>query len=371
MKKQSILFASLVFLVFSCGKKDPSADKKAQLETLLKQQVELADQIKTLQKEIEATDTTKKEVKSKMVKVAQLKPQTFSHYVEIQGKVETDKNVVVSSETGGVITNVFVKQGDRVRKGQTLAEVDASIIRKSIEQLKSGLELATTVFEKQERLWKDNVGTEVQFLQAKNTKESLEAQKATLNEQLKKSKIVSPIDGYVDEKFKNVGEMASPGAPAFRVVDYSGFKIVGELAESYLDKVNVGDEVSLSFPDLNKEVKSRIAVIGSAINTVNRTFKIEISMPSLSNQIKPNMIAYLKIKDFSKLNAIVAPINTVQNSRDGQFIYAIENNKATRKPVKVGETYGNDALILSGLKSGDRIVTFGYSDIVEGQNLSF
>lgn len=363
-----IIVASTIF-AFACSKENP--DKKVQLEGLIKKQTELAAQIKTLQAEVDALDTTKKEVKTKMVKVAQLKAQTFNHFVEIQGKVETDKNVIVSAETPGIITNIFVKQGDRVRKGQSLAEIDAALIRKSIDQLKSGLELATTVFEKQERLWKENIGTEVQYLQAKANKESLEAQKATLNEQLKKARVVSPIDGYVDENFRRVGEMASPGAPAFRIVDYSGYKIVGELAETYLDKVNIGDEVLITFPDLNKEVKSKISVVGSAINTINRTFKIEVMLPQLSNQIKPNMISYLKIKDFSKSNAIVAPINTVQSSRDGQFIYAIENNKAVRKPIKVGETYGTDALILSGLKSGDNIVTFGYSDIVEGQALSF
>lgn len=369
MKNKPLIYLSLVAILFACSKEN--LDKKAQLESLLKQQTDVAAQIKLLQVELDANDTTKKVVKAKMVKATLLKTQTFNHYVEIQGKVETDKNVIVSAESPGIITNIFVKQGDRVRKGQTLAEVDASLIRKSIEQLKSGLELATTVFDKQEKLWKENIGTEVQYLQAKSQKESLEAQKATLTEQLKKAKITSPIDGYVDENFKRVGEMASPGLPTFRIVDYSGYKIVGELAEAYLEKISVGDEVLVSFPDLNKEIKSKISVVGSAINTVNRTFKIEIFLPQLSSQIKPNMIAYLKIKDFSIANAIVAPINTVQSSRDGQFIYAIENNKATRKTIKVGETYGTDALILSGLKSGDNIVIFGYSDIVEGQTLSF
>lgn len=363
-----IIVASTVFAL-ACSKENP--DKKAQLDALKKQQSEITLQIKNLEAEVALTDTTKKEIKSKMVAVSAIKVQSFSHFIEIQGKVETDRNVIVSAESGGVITKMYAKEGDKVRKGQVLAEIDAILLRKGIDELNTQLELANTIFEKQERLWKENIGTEVQYLQAKTGKEALEAKKSSLNEQLKKAKIVASIDGYLDVSYKKLGELVGPGTPVFQVINFTDYKVTGELAESYVGNVNVGDEVMVSFPDLNKDFKSKIAVVGSAISTVNRTFKVEINMPQVSNNIKPNMIAYLKIKDFVKTNAIVAPINTVQASRNESYVYVAEGNKAVRKTVKTAQTYGNLVLIMSGLAVGDNIITTGYSDLVEGQNITY
>lgn len=365
----SILISGLVLALASCNKENP--DKKAQLDELKKQQTEIAAKIKTLESEIALFDTTKKEVKSKMVAIAAVKPQTFEHFIEIQGTVETDRNVVVSAESGGNITRMIAKEGDRVSKGQILAEMDATIIRKGIEEVNTQLELAKTMFEKQEKLWKENIGTEVQYLQAKTGKESLEARKASLNEQLKKTRIVAPIDGYIDISFKKLGEMAGPGMPVFQIVNNTEYKIIGELAESYIGNINVGDEVLINFPDLNKDLRSRISVVGNAINQVNRTFKVEIKLGQVAASIKPHMVAYLKIKDFSKTNAIVAPINTIQSNREQKYVFVANGNKASKKSVQVGETYGNVALIQSGLAVGDNIITTGYSDLVEGQIISF
>lgn len=363
-----IIVASTIFAL-ACSKENP--DKKVQLDDLRKKQSEIVAQIKQLEADIALTDTTKKEVKSKMVAISTIQAQTFNHFIEIQGKVETDRNVIVSAESGGVITKMYAKEGDKVRKGKVLAEIDAILIRKGIEELNTQLELANTMFEKQEKLWKENIGTEVQFLQAKTSKEALEAKKSSLNEQLKKAKIVASIDGYMDVAYKKLGEMVGPGTPVFQVINFTDYKVTGELAESYVGSINVGDEVMVSFPDLKKEFKSKISVVGSAISNVNRTFKIEINVPSLNISVKPNMIAYLKVKDFSKNNAIVAPINVVQNSRDDSYVYVAEGNKTVRKTVKVGDTYGNLILINSGLNVGDKIITTGYSDLIEGQIINY
>ncbi len=369
MKNINKIIVASTVLALACSKENP--DKKAQLEGLIKQQSEIAAQIKTLQAEIALTDTTKKEVKSKMVAITAIEPQTFSHFIEIQGKVETDRNVIVSAESGGVITKMYAKEGDKVRKGQVLAEIDAILLRKGIDELNTQLELANVLFEKQEKLWKENIGTEVQYLQAKTGKEALEAKKASLNEQLKKAKIVASIDGYLDVSYKKLGEMVGPGMPVFQVINFTEYKVTGELAESYIGNVNVGDEVLVSFPDLKKEFKSKIAVVGSAINNVNRTFKIEINVPPSNATIKPNMIAYLKIKDFSKSNAIVVPINTIQSSRDDRYVYVAEANKAVRKTVLAAETYGNVILITKGLQIGEKLITTGYSDLADGQNITY
>lgn len=368
-----ILLAATI-LVAACSKSG-QGDKAAQLEDLKKQQLEIMAKIQQLELEMKKSSDSAfladASGKAKLVKVEALKPGTFAHYVEIQGKVETNNNVLVSSETAGIIKNITVKVGDKVKKGQVLAELDNVLVRKGIEELKTALELATTVFEKQEKLWKDNVGTEIQYLQAKNNKESLENKMDQLKEQLKKTRITASMDGVIDELFKKEGELQSPGVPVFRLVNFSDFKIVGELAESYISKINVGDEVEVYFPDLNKSIKEKISVVGSTINPTNRTFSMEIRLSNSQSSIKPNLVTYLKIKDFSKPNSIVVPINTLQRDRDNQYVYVAEAGKVVKKVVKVGETYGTTAQILEGLKQGDSLITFGYNDLTEGQTIKY
>lgn len=366
------IFAIALAILMGCSKTN-EGDKAAQIEALKKQQLEIMAQIQKLESEIALSDSTTAADGAgvKSIQVATIAPSTFNHFVEIQGKVVTENNVIVSSETAGIIKDIAVKSGDKVKKGQVLASLDNVLIRKSIEDLKTSLDLAKTIYEKQEKLWKDNVGTEVQYLQAKNTKESLENKLDQLNEQLKKTKILAPMDGVIDEVFKKEGELQSPGLPAFRVVNLSEFKIAGELAESYISKINVGDEVEVYFPDLKKTIKEKISVVGSTINPTNRTFSIEIKLSSNQVQVKPNLVAYLKVKDFSKAKSIVVPINTLQRDRENQFVYVTESNKVVKKVIKVGETYGSNAQVLEGLKEGDQLITFGYNDVTEGQVVKY
>lgn len=366
-----ILIMAFALLV-ACGKQE--GDKKAELETLKTQKAELETKIKALEETIALTDTSKKEniSKAKLVKVDTLQLSTFNHFVEIQGQVDTDQNLIVSPETGGNVTRVNVSRGDKVSKGKVLAEIDATLLKKGIAEIETSYELTKTLFDKQEKLYKDNVGTEVQYLQAKTSKESLEGRIASLREQVKKTKIISPINGYVDEVFKKEGEMAVPGMPAFRIVNNSGYKVRGEIAESYVGKVSLGDEVTVRFPDIDKEVKARISVIGNSINEMNRTFSIEIKLPTFGSEIKPNMIAYLKINDFSKAKSVVVPINTVQKSATGNYVYlASADGKTERRVVTVGNTYGTQALIIDGLKGGEKLITFGYSDLSDGQPIKY
>jgi membrane fusion protein (multidrug efflux system) len=360
------------FLAIACSKEQP-ADKAAQLEALKKQQAEISDKMKAIEDQFAKEGKPVAEnTKLKMVKIDTLKRKTFNHFVEIQGKVDTDNNIGVTPETPGMITKVYVKRGDRVSKGKVLAEVDATLIKKGIDEIQTNYEMAKISFEKQERLYKDNVGTEMQYLQAKSQKESIEGKIASMKEQLKKTRIVAPIDGYVDEVSKKEGEMAAPGMPVFRIVELSEFKITGDLAESYISKVNEGDDVLVSFPDLNKEINAKISVVGSSINNVSRTFSIEIRLPQGKiASIRPNMIAYLKIKDYTKTKAIVVPINTVQKSATGSYVYVVDGNKTKRKVVTVDYTYGNEALIASGLEEGDKLVTFGYSDLTDDQTIKY
>ncbi|MDX2196190.1 MAG: efflux RND transporter periplasmic adaptor subunit [Cytophagales bacterium] len=365
------IIGSIALLTACSGGEQQPADKKTQLEALKKQQAELSVQIETLQKEIAATDTTAAPVNIKMVSVDVVKASTFSHYVEIQGKIDTDNNVMISCEMGGTIKKVNVKRGDNVSKGQVLAEVDNTLIRKGIEQLQTSLDLATTVYEKTDKLWKENIGTEVQYLQAKANKEALESQMESLKVQLKKTQITSPFDGYVDEVYKKEGELMAPGFPAFNVVNSSNFKVVGELAESYVSKVKEGDEIEIYCPDVDVTITEKISVVGNVINPVNRTFIVEAKITNKGNMLKANLVAYLKIKDYSRKNSIVVPINTVQTSRNGQFIYVANQNVVEKRDVDVENTYGSFALVANGLKEGDKIITFGYNDLTEGQTIKY
>jgi RND family efflux transporter MFP subunit len=364
----TIFVLSVAFLTLACSKEVNKAEQLAELKA---QYASLASQIQTLESELSNKNQEIDSSKFKMVKVEVLKPTTFNHYVEVQGRVDSDQNILVSPEIPGIIKNIYVKTGDRVNKGQVLAEIDNVMIKKSIEELQNNLELVNTIFEKQEKLWKDNVGTEVQYLQAKNNKETLENKLDQLKEQLKKSKVVAPISGVVDEVSKKVGEMGVVGFPMFRIVNFSEFKIIGELAEAYINKVNKGDEVEIYFPDLNKTIIDKIDVIGNTINPINRTFTIEVRVSGSKYNLKPNLVAYIRVKDYSRPNALVVPINTVQTSREGSFVYVADGNTVVKKTVEIDQFYGNKALVKSGLAVGDKIITFGYNDLTEGQEVKY
>jgi len=368
MKKITIALFS-VALIAAC--QSAPKDPKSQLDALKKQQQELNDQIKKLESQIAASDTGNKE-KPKLVAVESLQTSIFQHYVEVQGRVDADENVQVSPEVPGTITSILVTEGQTVSKGQLLATLESSTIEAQIDALKKNWELANTLYEKQKSLWEQNIGTEVQYLQAKNQKESLEKNLATLQQQLEMTRVKSPINGTVDEVFAKIGQSASPGYPAFRVVNLSKVKVEADLAESYAGKVKVGDDVTIKFPDANQEVTKKITAVSQVIDPSSRSFRVDIQLSSEEkNFFHPNMVAVLKICDYTNQNAVTVPINTVQNSDNGKFVFVARNEagktSAVRQPVTPGMSYGDKMEIASGLKSGDQLITVGYQDLSDGQ----
>ena len=358
--KKIALFLTLIMFAVACHK---PMDKKAELQQLTKEHDVIAEKIAKLQKEIAGSDTSAgSKMKIKNIATTIVKPTNFNHYIEIQGKVDGDEIASVFPKgAGGIVTRILVKEGQMVRKGQILAELDAEVTKKSLTALKDQLTFATTVYNKQKNLWDQKLGSEIQYLTAKNTKESLENNVKTLEEQLDMSKLVSPIDGSVEDIPIKVGQMVSPAAPALRVVNFKEVKVVAELAEAYASKVKSGDEVILFFPDLNKEVKTKI------------TFSSKFINPTIA--FKANMIAVVKINDYSATNVISAPINCIQNSSDGQYVFMIRkegnNEVAHRQTITTGLIYNGLAEIKTGLKLGDQIVTLGYQDLNEGQYVKF
>jgi len=357
-------------LLAACGGNPSGSDKMAELADLKKQQAALREKITQLEAEIAATDTSGKSNKGKLVTVTELVPATFNHYVEIQARVEGDEDVTLSPETMGNVTSVLVKAGSTVSKGQLLATLDDRIIRQGLDEVNSQLELANQVFDRQKNLWQQRIGSEMQYLQAKTNKEALEKRAASVREQLSMTRIKSPINGTVDQVNIKTGQSVAPGIPVFRVVNMNAMKVVGEVAESYLATIKSGNDVLISFPDLDKEINGKLDYAGKAINRLNRTFNVEVRLNSKDGSFSPNMLAVLKIVDQTVPSALVVPVGSIQKSSEGEFVYiAVVEGKTTvakRRVVTSGITYNGMTQVAEGLAAGDKVITTGYQGIIEG-----
>jgi len=349
-------------------------DKKAQLEKLKLEDAKLKTQISNLEAELSATDTTKKD-KSKLVAVTEIKPNAFTHYIEVQARVEGDEDVNVTPETMGNVTAVLVQAGDHVTKGQVLATLDDKMIKQSMAEMESQLDLAKNLYQRQKNLWDQKIGSEVQFLTAKTNKESLEKRHAAVYQQWDMTRIKSPINGVVDNVNIKIGQSASPAVPAFRVVNMSDLKVKGEVAEAYIDKVKKGNDVLIYFPDLKKEIGAKVDYSGKVVSELNRTFNVEVHLDKTSGEYHPNMIAVLKIADYSNENAYVIPVSAVFKGTEGEYVFTASSEKgkniSRRKPVTSGITYNGIAEITNGLSSGDKVITTGNQNLVEGDEIRF
>jgi membrane fusion protein, multidrug efflux system len=365
-----IAFAVIIAgLLAACSAASPDDDKKARLGKLKEQQASITKEIQKLESEIVAeSPDSATSVRAKDVAVTELKPQTFDHYVQTQGYVESENNILVSAESMGVVTKVLVTEGQQVSRGQTLAQIDNSVIMRSVESMESQLELATSVYERQKNLWDQKIGTEVQFLQAKTNKESLEKQLASLREQNEKSKIKSPINGTVDAVSVKAGENIAPGLPAVRVVNASDLKIQASVSEAYITRIKKGNKVRVSISELNKELDAKVTFVGKTIDILSRTFNVEVALPSEPN-LRPNMTATVKIIFESVPSAVVVPINVIQEINNEKVVYVAEqkgnNAIASRRVVTIEGVYGNVAQV-KGLNVGDKLITIGYQGLNDG-----
>jgi membrane fusion protein, multidrug efflux system len=361
---------AVVALLAACSAATPD-DKKAQLEKLKAQQVEITKQVQQLEKEIAKENPTEAKIKTKDVAVAEIKATKFDHYVQTQGRVEAEDNISVSAKSPGVVTAVYVNEGQRVSKGQALAQIDNAVILRNIESMKSQLELAQSVYDRQKNLWDQKIGTEVQFLQAKTNKEGLERQIASLQEQNEMLRIKSPINGTVDEVIAKIGEAVSPGMPAFRVVNTSDLKLTANVSEAFVTDVKKGNKVVVTIPELKKDLESKVTFVGKTIDQLTRTFTVEVALPSEPN-LRPNMSGVIKVVFHSEPTAITVPINVVQDINGEKIVFVAEpdgkNTVARKKVVKVEGVYGGQAQV-SGLTAGEKVVTFGYQGLNDGEFL--
>lgn len=323
----------------------------------------------TKKSEASGTDSTANE-KIKMVGITAIAPQAFNNYIDIQGKVDADENVSVNAEMAGTVSKLNVQLGEEVGVGQVLAELDTKLIQQGIAELQGALDLANTMYDKQKNLWDQKIGTEVQYLSAKNQKESLEKKMATLQQQLDMSKIKSPIKGIVDAIDIKLGQATMPGLPAIRVVNLCNLKVKGEVAESYVSKVKKGNDVEIILPDMQDTFKAKITYAAKVISPLNRSFTVTVNLDCIKDY-HPNMIAIMKIIDYSNPKAFVIPVNMIQKTEEGDFVFIAENNKAKKARVKTGKAYNGSAEILDGLKDGDKLITKGFQELNEGEMIKY
>jgi membrane fusion protein, multidrug efflux system len=351
MKK--IYSIALVILTLTACKQE-APDKKTLLADLKKQQAELNSKVSTLEKELGKSDTTKK-VKMNYIQITSAMPTTFSHYMEMQGAVVAEDEYFINAKAAGALKKVNVSVGSRVSAGQIVAEIDDDILQNQMDEIVKRYELVKDIYEKQDALWKQNIGSEVQLLSAKNNKEALEKSMATLTKSREFYKIVAPISGVVDEVLQP------------KVVNFAKLKFKAEVPESYAGKVRAGNSVVINFPDLKKDMSAKISYIGNTVNPMNRTFKVEVPLRANEPNMIPNLAGVMKVADYSNSNAYVIPINIIKKDLDGSDFVLIENGgKAAKAVVKVGQYYGDTAEILSGLKSGDKLITVGHEDLSVG-----
>lgn len=361
--KNKIIYLSLVTVfIAACSAKDT----KAELEELKKQKAEIETKIATLEEAIAKTDTANKEIKLIEIATLAIKAQTFKTYIEVQGRVDADENVSLSSEAPGTLTKINVKVGDQVSKGQVLAETDTRAIQQQIADLQISLDFATQVYDKQKKLWDEKIGTEIQFLQAKNTKDGLEKKLATLQEQISMSRIISPINGNVDEVNVKIGQAIAPGSPAISVINFNNLKVKAEVAESYSARIKNGNEVQILFPDFKDSITSKVNYASRSINALTRTFKVEVILDN-NKEYHPNMVAKLKINDYqSPTPQLIVAEKYIQKGANESYIMVAENGIAVKKLVTINHQYNGNAEISSGLKEGDLIITDGYDLVNDG-----
>lgn len=362
--KKFLTLSVILAAAFACSKPSEVEIKKAELEKLKAELSEINAGIKTLEEEISKLDPefAKQNKKSILITTAQAKKGEFVHFVEVTGSVLSKKNVSISAETAGRVLEVPAVEGMRVNKGQILAKIDAESIQRNIDELQTNLDLARTIFEKQERLWKQQIGTEVQYLEAKSRKEGLERSLASLKTQLDRSFVRAPFNGTVETVNVRLGELVQPGTPVVQFVGESDLFIEADISESFIGVMNRGDSVEVSFPSINKSIQTKVSAVGSIINPNNRTFKVEVFLPNMP-EVKPNMISVLKIQDYKNPQGVTVPGHLILSDTRGDYVFVVENGTAKKRYVKRGKAYGDQTEILEGLQGNEQLVDKGFREV--------
>jgi RND family efflux transporter MFP subunit len=361
--------AKSVDAIIESGNLDAIRAKRAEIVT---QQQEINQQLATLDAVISELDTVKK---IPLVTVFTAKHETFNHFLELQGSVETKKNIVLYPEFSGLLTRVYVKEGQNVVAGQLLATIDDGGLSQQLAQIEVQASLAKTTFERQERLWDQKIGSEIAYLQAKANYEGQQKVVNQMRSQVAKTTIRAPFSGIIDDVMTEQGTVVSAGQSAvFRLVNLGDMYIQADVPEGYLPTVAVNKDVEIYFPVLGETIKSKVSQVGNYINPNNRSFKVEVNVPNKNGNVKPNLTAKVKINDYTNTDAILIPQSVISENANGeQYIYITNstNNQseaiAKRVIVETGKTQGDFVEILNGIKNGDTIIIEGARSVRDGQ----
>jgi membrane fusion protein, multidrug efflux system len=360
---------ALSLFAVACAKEEGVEAKKLELQELKAQLNEINTNIKSLETEIATLDPefAKQNRKSILITTATARKGRFEHYVEVTGSVLSKKNVSISAETLGRILTVPAVEGMYVEKGVILATIDSESMQRNIDEIQNSLSLAKTLFEKQERLWNQQIGTEVQYLESKNRVEGLERNLASLKTQLAKAVIRAPFSGTVETVNVRLGELVQPGMPMFQFVGVSDLFIEADISESYVGVLDRGDSVDVSFPSIAKDLKTKVSSVGAIINPNNRTFKVEVVLPRIAS-LKPNMISVLKIQDYESNDAVIIPSHLILSDNRGDYVFTVVDGISKKTYVKRGKTFNQEAEVLEGLNGGEILVDKGFREV--GDNFS-
>lgn len=369
----SLLFLAVFFL--SCGGSDAKLKDAASVRNAIqakKQELAAIEaEIKDLQKLLGQLDTTIREDKRVLVSTKAVPLKNFASFVEVQGNLNTAAEpAMASSETGGRLIELLVKEGDYVKDGQRIGKVNLESVQKSIAEIDKALELATDIFERQEGLWKQKIGSEVQYLQAKNQVESLQTSRARLEYELQKAEIYAPANGYVDKVLVKEGEVCGPGSPIIMILNTNALKVEAAVPENYLKNIKKGEQVQVRFPALDLEQTVRISDIGRTIDPANRSFDVEARVDSRNGLLKPNLLAILMFKDYEKKDAVVLPQELILQDVTGRnYVMIKKDERAERRFVELGKSYRNEVVIESGLDGSERILVKGARLAADGDLL--
>jgi len=365
------ILAFIIVILAACSNQETEQSIKDQITTYRKDIGALNLKIAELEKKLKSMDPAEESADKIPVEVQALSYEPFNHYIQVSGTAEAVNEAYISPELAGQLREIYVKEGDYVRKGQLLARLNNEITESSIADLESSLALATTVYEKQARLWEKGIGSEIQYLTAKNNKESLAQKLVTLQAQLDMATIKSPVNGIVDEIYSKNGEMAMPGARLMRIVNLEELYINADVSETYLSKVHEGKAVKVYFPvypDMSLEVP--IYRKGNIINPGNRTFTVQLKLKNPDNLLKPNILAVIHINDFSADSAIVIPSVLIKQDITGSYLYITKmvDGKLIAKKVYVtpGQSYQDKTMVVSGLQAGEQVIIQGYNMVSDG-----
>jgi len=368
------MFAGIVFLS-SCGassskQEDSSvAGRKAELANLKQQRDKLNTDIQRLETELSKQDSSFG-VKPKLVTITNLAIENFTHYIDLQGKITT-RNIYYVSARGQAaqVKAIYVKEGDRIKKGQLIAKLDDAMVQQDLRKQEVQLDYFKDIYNRQKNLWDQKIGTEVQLIKAKNDVDNVERQIASIKEQLDYSSVFAEVSGIVETVNVHPGEFFSP-TTTISIVNPDDLKAVVEVPENYLSSVKKGTPVLIEVPDLNKRFNSTISLVSQLINNNSRAFTAEAKIAAESD-LKPNLVALVKIQDYAATNVIVVPMTALQTDESGKYVYVVakENGKliSKKRNVTVGSVYGEKIEIRQGLAAGDQLVSEGYQGLYDGQ----